>query len=310
MPDERMHSETSSLFPPDVAWWTWKPQQSLPPTPRERDSLPWDASQASSSSSSMDLFRVSSLVSSESLPWRTKTPTCLRSWQLAALPLSHKCKASTAPLPLPPTSCSPLLTPTSIESQPKVPHPPATLPPAQSRRHLVTARRDENTCLKELNKNQKALLALYREEILDLKAQILGLQQTVCELRELNVNLQDDALEALIPELLFAAPQPPSTQHPVHRRQPRATACAPAQETSTPEEAAATPAETRADEAEPASIGSCKPHPTTQHHVLRSWGGGKVKNDVTIVTVVCSMVCSIGQMNSSIQLHRGPVKVL
>jgi hypothetical protein len=111
-----------------------------------------------------------------------------------------------------------------------VPHPPATLPPAQRRRHLVTAHRepkDENTCLKELNRNQKALLAVYRKEILDLKAQILGLQQTVCELREHNVNLQDDALEALIPELLFTAPQPPPTQHPVHRRQPRATACAP-----------------------------------------------------------------------------------
>ncbi|ELU11181.1 hypothetical protein CAPTEDRAFT_202325 [Capitella teleta] len=207
----------------------------------------------------MDLFRVSSLVplSSDSLPWRTRTPTCLRSWQLAALPPSHKCKASTTPEPPPPTIWSPLSTPTSPELQPMVPHPPATLPPAQRRRHLVTAHRepkDENTCLKELNRNQKALLALYRKEILDLKAQILGLQQTVCELREHNVNLQDDALEALIPELLFTAPQPPSTQHPVHRRQPRATACAPAQETSTPEETAATPAETRADEAEPASV--------------------------------------------------------
>ncbi|ELT90267.1 hypothetical protein CAPTEDRAFT_205045 [Capitella teleta] len=233
MPAERMHSETSSLLPPDVAWWTWKPQQSLPPTPRERgDSLPWDASQASSSSSSLDLFRVSSLVplSSDSLPWRTRTPTCLRSWQLAALPPSHKCKASTTPESPPPTIWSPLSTPTSPELQPMVPHPPATLPPAQRRRHLATAHRepkDENTCLKELNRNQKALLAVYRKEILDLKAQILGLQQTVRELREHNVNLQDDALEALIPELLFTSPQPPSTQHPVHRRQPRATACAP-----------------------------------------------------------------------------------
>jgi hypothetical protein len=86
---------------------------------------------------------------------------------------------------------------------------------------------EEKVALKEKNRHLLDTLAKYREEVLQMKAKILALQQTNSELRERNVILQDEALEALIPDLLLTAPQPPFPQHPVHRRQPRATACAP-----------------------------------------------------------------------------------
>ncbi|ELU18479.1 hypothetical protein CAPTEDRAFT_194059 [Capitella teleta] len=210
----------------------------------------------------MALFRVSSLVPPSLEPGSAAAKVSLR------LLRSHeKYETSPAPEPLP-NPRSPL-TPAS----PELP------PPSQSRRrHRMAACRDcheaqeEKVALKEKNRHLQDTLAKYREEVLQMKAQILALQQTNSELRERNVILQDEALEALIPDLLSTAPQPPSTQHPVHRRQPRPTACAPAQETWTPEAAAT--AEKRADEEEPASVGSWQPPPTLRNIFLRSWGWG------------------------------------
>ncbi|ELU01273.1 hypothetical protein CAPTEDRAFT_202517 [Capitella teleta] len=166
-----MHPKMPPHFS-DVPWC--KPR--LPPIKRKRDSLPRDASQTSASSSSMALFRVISLVPSSTEPRSGATQVSLRFLR------SHE-KYEIFPAPeLLPNPRSPL-TPASPELQPKVPHPPATSPPAQSRRrHRVAACRDcqeakeEKVALREENRHLLDTLAKCREEVLQLKAQILALQ--------------------------------------------------------------------------------------------------------------------------------------